>query len=110
MLLIAILVVHTPKPLWTYLVRPKVCSPDWKKILLKRNLEQVPSSKLPLELLALYKLHKELLRTGDLSKGIFWAGMVQGLIHDVPTCHQLIARTIAEAEAIIDGRLARFRA
>ena len=28
---------------------------------------------------------RELLETGDLDKGIFWAGMVQGLIHDVPT-------------------------
>ncbi|MFL0413680.1 MULTISPECIES: NAD(P)H-dependent flavin oxidoreductase [Sphingomonas] len=53
---------------------------------------------------------KEVLRTGDLSKGIFWAGMVQGLIHDVPTCRELIGRIIAEAEEIIDSRLARFRA
>ncbi|WP_408586026.1 NAD(P)H-dependent flavin oxidoreductase [Novosphingobium sp.] len=48
---------------------------------------------------------KELLETGDLSKGVFWAGMVQGLIHDIPTCQVLIDRIIAEAEAIIKGRL-----
>ena len=53
---------------------------------------------------------REMLKTGDLSKGIFWAGMVQGLIHDVPTCRELIGRIIAEAEEIIDSRLARFRA
>lgn len=53
---------------------------------------------------------KELLQTGDLSRGVFWAGMVQGLIHDIPTCRELIDRTIAEAEEIIDRRLARFRA
>jgi nitronate monooxygenase len=52
---------------------------------------------------------RELLTTGDLSKGVFWAGMVQGLIHDIPTCQQLIDRIIAEAEAIIDQRLAGFR-
>ncbi len=51
----------------------------------------------------------ELLKTGDLSKGVFWAGMVQGLIHDVPTCRQLIDRIIAEADDIIDGRLQRMR-
>lgn len=48
---------------------------------------------------------KELLETGDLSKGIFWAGMVQGLIHDIPTCSELIDRIIAEAEEIVSKRL-----
>ena len=52
---------------------------------------------------------RELLQTGDLSKGVFWAGMVQGLIHDIPTCQQLIDRIIGDAEAIIDRRLAGFR-
>jgi NADH:quinone reductase (non-electrogenic) len=52
---------------------------------------------------------RELLKTGDLSKGVFWAGMIQGLIHDIPTCQELIDRIIAEAEAIIDQRLAGFR-
>ncbi|MFN3424731.1 MAG: NAD(P)H-dependent flavin oxidoreductase [Novosphingobium meiothermophilum] len=48
---------------------------------------------------------RELLATGDLSKGVFWAGMVQGLIHDVPTCAQLVSRIVAEAETIIRQRL-----
>ncbi len=51
------------------------------------------------------KAGAELLKTGDLSKGIFWAGMVQGLIHDIPSCKELITRIVAEAEAIIRGRL-----
>ena len=46
-----------------------------------------------------------MLETGDLSKGIFWAGMVQGLIHDVPTVQELIDRIIGEAEAIVNERL-----
>jgi nitronate monooxygenase len=49
---------------------------------------------------------KELLQTGDLSKGVFWAGMVQGLIHDLPTCQELISRIVADAESIIRSRLA----
>ena len=53
---------------------------------------------------------REMLKDGDLSKGIFWAGMVQGLIHDTPTCKELIDRIIADAEAIIDQRLAGLRA
>lgn len=52
---------------------------------------------------------RELLQTGDLSKGVFWAGMIQGLIHDIPTCQELIDRIISEAEAILDQRLAGFR-
>jgi NAD(P)H-dependent flavin oxidoreductase YrpB (nitropropane dioxygenase family) len=47
----------------------------------------------------------ELLKTGDLSKGIYWAGIVQGLIHDIPTCQVLIDRIVAEAEAIVRRRL-----
>ncbi|GLK43210.1 MULTISPECIES: NAD(P)H-dependent flavin oxidoreductase [Novosphingobium] len=48
---------------------------------------------------------RELLQSGDLTKGIFWAGMVQGLIHDVPTCKELIERIVGEAEAIVKERL-----
>jgi nitronate monooxygenase len=55
------------------------------------------------------KAGRELLETGDLSKGVFWAGMVQGLIHDIPSCQELIDRIIGEADAIVDQRLAGFR-
>ena len=48
---------------------------------------------------------RELLQTGDLDKGIFWAGMVQGLIHDIPTCRELIDRIIGDAEQIVKARL-----
>ena len=51
---------------------------------------------------------RELLQSGDLDKGIFWAGMVQGLIHDIPSCEELITRMVADAEAIIKQRLAGF--
>lgn len=46
------------------------------------------------------------LETGDVDAGLIWAGQVQGLIHDVPTCEVLIKRIVADAEAIIRGRLA----
>ena len=52
---------------------------------------------------------RELLQTGDLTKGVFWASMVQGLIHDIPTCQDLIDRIISEADAILDKRLAGMR-
>jgi NAD(P)H-dependent flavin oxidoreductase YrpB (nitropropane dioxygenase family) len=46
--------------------------------------------------------------TGDPDHGIWSAGMVQGLIHDVPSCAELVSRIVAEAETIIERRLERF--
>ena len=43
--------------------------------------------------------------TGDLDHGIWSAGMVQGLIHDIPTCAELVERIVAEATTIIRDRL-----
>ncbi|WP_290685877.1 MULTISPECIES: NAD(P)H-dependent flavin oxidoreductase [unclassified Haematobacter] len=48
------------------------------------------------------------LSTGDLDAGLIWAGQVQGLIHDIPNCADLLTRIIAEAEDIIRHRLSRF--
>ncbi|HZU64291.1 MAG TPA: nitronate monooxygenase family protein [Novosphingobium sp.] len=48
------------------------------------------------------------LETGDLEAGLVWAGQVQGLIHDIPSCADLLARMVAEAQAIISRRLAGF--
>ncbi len=45
--------------------------------------------------------------TGDPEYGIWSAGMVQGLIHDIPTCAELVSRIVREAEAIIAQRLSR---
>jgi NADH:quinone reductase (non-electrogenic) len=42
---------------------------------------------------------------GDPDFGIWSAGMVQGLIHDIPSCAELVSRIMAEAEAIIRQRL-----
>jgi nitronate monooxygenase len=42
---------------------------------------------------------------GDMDAGGWSCGMVAGLIHDVPTCRELIERTVAEAERIISARL-----
>jgi NAD(P)H-dependent flavin oxidoreductase YrpB (nitropropane dioxygenase family) len=52
-------------------------------------------------------LGRKALETGDLDAGLIWAGQVQGLIHDIPTCQQLLSRMISEAEATIADRLNR---
>ncbi|WP_374553639.1 NAD(P)H-dependent flavin oxidoreductase [Sphingobium yanoikuyae] len=48
------------------------------------------------------------LETGDLDAGLIWAGQIQGLIHDIPTCQDLITRIVDDATAIIQHRLAGF--
>ena len=48
---------------------------------------------------------REGLDTGDTDHGIWSAGMIQGLIHDIPTCEVLVARIVRDAEAIIRDRL-----
>ena len=48
---------------------------------------------------------REGLQTGDTNHGIWSAGMIQGLIHDIPTCHELVTRIVADAETIIRQRL-----
>jgi NADH:quinone reductase (non-electrogenic) len=46
------------------------------------------------------------LETGDLDAGLIWAGQIQGLIHDIPTCQDLITRIVDDATVIIQRRLA----
>jgi nitronate monooxygenase len=49
---------------------------------------------------------REALETGNLDAGLVWAGQVQGLIRDIPTCEELVGRIVRNAEAIIASRLA----
>jgi nitronate monooxygenase len=44
---------------------------------------------------------------GDPDGGIWSAGVVMGLIHDIPDCRTLVHRIADEAESIINGRLRR---
>jgi nitronate monooxygenase len=50
---------------------------------------------------------RDLFDTGDLDKGIWSAGMIVGLIDDIPTCRELISRIVSEAEEIINERLVK---
>ena len=51
-------------------------------------------------------LGRKALETGDLDAGLIWAGQIQGLIHDIPSCRDLIDRIVRDANRIIRGRLA----
>lgn len=48
---------------------------------------------------------RDALANGDTDGGIWSAGMIQGLIHDVPSCKELVDRIISEAEELIRNRL-----
>ncbi|MCY4264482.1 MAG: nitronate monooxygenase family protein [Gammaproteobacteria bacterium] len=48
---------------------------------------------------------RELFEEGDLNRGIWSAGMVVGLIDDIPSCEDLIQRIVSEAQTIINERL-----
>ena len=48
---------------------------------------------------------REVLEKGDLEHGVWTAGMVVGLINDIPTCETLINRIMADAEEVIKARL-----
>jgi NAD(P)H-dependent flavin oxidoreductase YrpB (nitropropane dioxygenase family) len=52
-------------------------------------------------------VYPKIMIDGEMNAGAWSCGMVVGLIHDIPTCKELIDRIMAEAEAIIRGRLER---
>lgn len=49
----------------------------------------------------------KVLGEGLMEDGMWWAGQTQGLIHDVPSCQELVDRIIHEGVDLIDQRLAR---
>lgn len=46
--------------------------------------------------------------TGDLEAGIWWSGLAQAVIDDIPSCADLFAQIVADADDIITRRLAGF--
>jgi nitronate monooxygenase len=50
---------------------------------------------------------RKVIDEGDMEYGVWSAGQVMGLIHDVPTVKVLVERIVRDAEAIIRQRLAR---
>ncbi|MFG3165008.1 NAD(P)H-dependent flavin oxidoreductase [Streptomyces sp. NPDC048232] len=52
---------------------------------------------------------RKVFEDGDLDAGIWSAGMAQGLIGDIPAVRDVVRRIVAEAEALISGRLAAVR-
>jgi NADH:quinone reductase (non-electrogenic) len=53
-------------------------------------------------------VYGKVMKGGELDAGAWSCGMVAGLIHDIPTCKDLIEGMIKEAEDIIKERLGKF--
>ncbi len=51
-------------------------------------------------------VYPKVMMDGDMDAGAWSCGMVAGLINDVPTCKELIDRIMAEADQLINARLA----
>jgi nitronate monooxygenase len=52
-------------------------------------------------------IYPKVMTEGDMDAGAWSAGMVVGLIHDVPTCRELVDRIMAQADDLIGRRLAQ---
>lgn len=55
-------------------------------------------------------IYPKVMIEGEVGAGAWSCGMVAGLIHDVPTCKELIDRIMSEAESLVTGRLTRLLA
>ena len=55
-------------------------------------------------------VYPKIMLEGEMDAGAWSCGMVAGLIHDIPTCKELIDRIMADAHQIISQRLAKFDA
>ena len=55
-------------------------------------------------------VYPKVMQEGTVEAGAWSCGMVAGLIHDIPTCEELINRIVHGAESIISDRLGKFAA
>ena len=90
-----------------------------------RNTERVLTNKAVEDLIAIEKekgdtltiadihdqvagIYPKVMLEGEMEAGAWSCGMVAGLIHDIPSCKELIDRIMADAETIIRQRLEGF--
>ena len=53
-------------------------------------------------------VYPKIMQEGTMDAGAWSCGMVAGLIHDIPTCSDLVERIVSDAEEIIKARLSKF--
>jgi enoyl-[acyl-carrier protein] reductase II len=81
-------------------LKKQVDIPIWKLLfgsLQKRGIQELAQQAIGIDALG------KILDDGDLENGVVPFGQVVGRIRDLPTCKELIERTVAEAEEVIRG-------
>ena len=53
-------------------------------------------------------VYPKIMQEGTMDAGAWSCGRVAGLIHDIPTCSDLVERIVSDAEEIIKARLSKF--
>ena len=53
-------------------------------------------------------VYPKIMSDGDMDAGAWSCGMVAGLIHDIPSCEELVGGMVSQAEDIIKSRLQQF--
>ena len=53
-------------------------------------------------------VYPKIMQDGTMDAGAWSCGIVAGLIHDIPTCKELVERIVSDAEEIIKSRLSQF--
>jgi len=53
-------------------------------------------------------VYPKVMQEGTMDAGAWSCGMVVGLIHDIPTCKELIDRIMKDSNELIQGRLVQF--
>ena len=53
-------------------------------------------------------VYPKIMQEGTMDAGAWSCGMVAGLIHDIPTCKEVVERIVSDAEEIIKSRLSQF--
>ena len=53
-------------------------------------------------------VYPKIMQEGTMDAGAWSCGMVAGLIHDIPTCSDLVERIVSDAEEIIKASLSKF--
>ena len=61
------------------------------------------------ELMAGVRGRENVLQGGDLDGGIWTTGQSQALIHDIPTCAELVKNIMSQANSVVDRRLAKIQ-
>jgi NAD(P)H-dependent flavin oxidoreductase YrpB (nitropropane dioxygenase family) len=75
--------------------------------LLQKEREQGANLKFEDIIAEVSGVYPKVMVEGDMDAGAWSCGMVAGLIHDIPTCKDLIEGIVAEAEQILRQRLDR---